>query len=425
MMKRQIFFTLLAFLLLSTVSFAAEDSLKIGVTEGSAVVVLSQDGFDLWTDGSPATSLPDQRVVIEESGGKLVLSGNAGGNLALPTGDWVLFARGEDLDSSRVVIDGTSYRGGATASLYNGRVQGINLVLMDHYLYGVLPKEMSPSWPLEALKAQAIAARNFAESSRSKHAEKGYDLCDTTDCQVYGGMAIEAPATNRAVDETSDLRLYYGDDLVQCYYHANSGGHTASVENVWSRGAAYLVGKPDPYSDGTPSERWSATYTREEIERTLAQAGYRIGDLIAVTVEEVAQDFRVQRITFRGNRDSVTLEKEAVRRIFGYTTFRSIWYEVDFGGNMYMRDAVTSRAGETRGLVVRSIGGDEALGGSLYAATDRGITAVETTGDEITFAGQGFGHGIGMSQWGARTMAEEGATFEEILTFYYTNTEVR
>ncbi len=425
-MKRSwIILSVLTFFLISGVSFAAGEPLKIGVTQGDAVVVLAQSGFDLWVEDTLAGSLPDQRVVIRASGNKLVLTGNAGAQIALPGDDWVLLSSGQGLESSRVVIDGTSYRGGATASLYAGAVEGINRVTMDQYLYGVLPKEMSPQWPLEALKAQAVAARNFAESSRSKHAERGYDLCDTTDCQVYGGMDVEAPATTRAVDETSDLFLYYGEDLVQCYYHANSGGHTASVENVWSRGAAYLVGKPDPYSVGTPSERWSATYTRGEIEAVLEGAGYRIGSLLSVQVEEVARDFRVQRITFTGDRDSVTLEKEAVRRLFGYTTFKSIWYDVDAGGSLYVRDAMTSRAGETRGLVVRSSEGETLLSGSLYAATRGGIRSVETTGDEITFAGQGYGHGIGMSQWGARTMAEEGMTFEEILTFYYTDTEVR
>lgn len=322
---------------------------------------------------------------------------------------------------------GKQYRGGIGANRTTlNDMAVINYVMMDHYLYGILPKEMSGSWPKEALKAQAVVARNFAISSFNKHEDEGYDLCNTSNCQVYGGYGVEASNSNLAVDESSGDLLYYNDELVVGYYHANSGGKTASIEHVWSSSVPYLVSVEDPYSIGSPNSDWVVMMSPSEIQDQLAAKNYFIGSLNAVAVSEVASDGRVQVINFIGTNGTATLKKEEIRKVFGYTAFKSIYFEVLTDGvlsvanssdysKVALSDSKVFNGSTTTPLVSR---------GSVSVLGSEGRETINLTPSTYTFAGHGFGHGIGMSQWGAKKMAEEGFVYEDILYHYYSGTQL-
>ena len=326
-----------------------------------------------------------------------------------------------------VTSGGKEYRGGigANRSALNDMAV-INYLLMDHYLYGILPKEMSGSWPLEALKAQAVVAKSFAISSFGKHGEEGFDLCNTTDCQVYGGYEVEVANSNLAVDETSGDLLYYNDELVVGYYHSNSGGKTASIENVWSASVPYLVSVDDPYSIGAPNTDWVVMMSPREIEEKLQAKNYFVGSLKGVHVREVASDGRVQVIEFIGSKGTASLKKEEVRKVFGYGSFKSIYFEV-------LTDNVLSVANTSEYSKV-SLGDSKVFNGStttplvsrgsVSVLGSEGRKTIELTPSTYTFVGHGAGHGIGMSQWGAKKMAEEGFTYEHILYHYYSGTQL-
>jgi len=328
---------------------------------------------------------------------------------------------------SVVTYGGTTYRGGiATKRSGTNDMAVVNYLVMDHYLYGILPKEMSANWPKEALKAQAVVARNFSITNFNKHDDEGYDLCNNTHCQVYGGYSVEGVGSNLAVDESTGDLLYYNDELVTSYYHSNSGGRTASIEHVWSAEVPYLVSVNDPYSVGSPNTDWMVMMSPQEIVNKLSNQNYFIGTLKNVHVTDVADDGRVQEIEFIGTKGIAVLKKEEMRKVFGYVAFKSIWYEV-------LTDNIVSVANNQNydkvslpEATVIDVNGVSSLAKNAQvsikgAAQDK---TIEMTPSTYTFVGHGFGHGIGMSQWGAKKMAEDGYSYEDILMHYYTGTHL-
>ncbi|GAU78565.1 SpoIID/LytB domain-containing protein [Fusibacter sp. 3D3] len=368
----------------------------------------------------------------------------------------------------------------------------INRVTMSEYLYGVLPKEMSGDWPLEALKAQAITASNFVYTSGAKHAALGFDVCTTTDCQVYGGYSVEKPTSNQAVDLTVGIGLYYQDALASCYYHSNSGGETDDISQIWSGDLPYVKGVVDGYSLNAPNATWKLELSTSEIQQKLEAAGYQIGTLTDIRIQERTDHGRVTKLDFVGTSGTATLLKEKARSVLGYTVLKSMSFSFNptFTDYQYVdASKVTSPVATSRGgtttqrqtiVVSTSNGKSEVALDNLYAITGQGISLVEgsaahdgtkvssivtnvtstvpestqavatqtavtqtqasilPTGSQfikesnvnvssgtVTFYGRGYGHGLGMSQWGAKKMAEMGFTFDQILTHYYPGTHVR
>lgn len=313
----------------------------------------------------------------------------------------------------------------------------VNRLYMNEYLYGVLPKEMSGDWPIEALKAQAIAARNFALVNRGKHADQGFDLCTTTDCQVYGGYNVEKANSNLAVDETLGEYLVYDGDLVSCYYHSNSGGQTEDIENIWSGSLPYIKGVSDPYSIGQPNTDWTLHLTAAQIEKTLSSAGYVIGTYQGARIDQFSDNGRVTKITFLGSNGQATLLKEEMRKYFGYTTLKSMYFSfgekpVDSHVSVMASDGMVSMNQDN--LAVISSEGVSDLtdtpywfdGRTLYTPQNQSSVERETVsnGPLLTLYGHGYGHGLGMSQWGAKAMAEAGFDYKSILTHYYQGTQI-
>jgi len=193
-----------------------------------------------------------QKFDIYDWGGKFLVSMTAGsGN----------FIGASNTNNSIVKANNKSYRGFIYFVTNNNRIDVVNHVSIQDYLYGVIPREM-PTWntPIESLKAQAVTARSYAVINRNKHFSLGYGLCDTVDCQAYGGYDGEEANANKAVDETKDKVVTYNDNIVATYFHANSGGHTEDAGEVWSTTRPYLVGVKDPYSENTIGSTWNIPF---------------------------------------------------------------------------------------------------------------------------------------------------------------------
>lgn len=296
---------------------------------------------------------------------------------------------------------------------------------MDNYLYGVLPKEMSGDWPLEALKAQAVAARNYAMVNFGKHSNHGFDICNTTDCQVYGGYDVEKSGSNQAVDETTGKLLKYNGQIVQTYYHSTSGGQTENIENIWSSSLPYIVGTYDPYSVGAPNTDWELSYTHKEIENILSSKGHYIGTLKDVQIDGVSENGRVQKLIFVGSKGTAEFVKEKARALFGYTTLKSMWFEL---GNKPMVTVVSrgsyNRTDLSTSKYITSDGVESGSGSSFVVTDGTELSRLSFSTGKVVFNGHGYGHGLGMSQWGAKAMAEQGFTYEEILKHYYKDTNI-
>ena len=345
-----------------------------------------------------------------------------------------------------------------------GNLHVYNVVDLEDYVKGVIPFEMNRSWPLAALEAQAICARTFACGRTRHYNAYGFDVCSEVDCQVYygfsGGSNGPNERTNAAVDNTAGMMLYFNGELVKsAVYHASNGGATENVENVWTSQLGYLRGKEDPYETQTnlPSSyrSWSVTYTADELEQILTLKGYGIGTVRDVYISAYTDVGNVRQVTIVGSKGTVTFSGENARTIFYSSAMgksvRSMRFTISGGSNptatqkpntttgnaVYVNDSQT-KLDQLSGVAVLSGSGTKSTlnGTSFTVLTSSGLTTVKSGNNDnptvvtppaassgggvYTITGSGSGHNLGLSQYGAKAMAELGYTFDEILHFYYT-----
>lgn len=428
--------------------------LYYGETAKTSYTLTSATGFLLGSatsEGfSPTLPLPaytELTATIE--GNYVALRGNNG---ELVSSDIGINGSIYPLDTaagSGIVLNSKAYRGGFLFTVsQSGKLNAINHVTMDEYLYGVIHKEMGQSNPLEALKAQAVSARSFAALNTGQHSAEGFDLCGTIHCQVYDGRSAEYPSTIQAVNETSGLRIFEGSEPVVAYYHKNSGGHTQNSAEVWSATTGYLSGKPDPYS---PSYPWTITMPFDVLKSKLEASGYDPGTIRSVRIGGRNSASAVSSLIIDGAHGVITLEKEKIRTVLGTTLVRSRHFVI---GNTYpdtksigsgtiaitlTNDKTSSKASAS--VYVLSATGKATLKPLTELYLSNGTKtmppvilpsgnqvfddSVPATGGTLTLSGQGWGHGVGMSQDGAIAMAKMGFDFRQILNYYYTGIEVK
>lgn len=332
-------------------------------------------------------------------------------------------------------INGKRYRGSALFKRSdNNNMTVINRVGLNEYLYGVVPREMSGSWNIEALKAQAIAARNYAIMNMGKYKKYGFDLTDDTFSQVYGGYSSEHSNSNRAVDETRGQIMVCDGRVVSALYHSNSGGKTEDSENVWSNKVSYLRGVEDKYSLGYPNDNWSVSMTKEDIQNKLSKNKVDIGMITDVKIEELSENDRVIKIKFVGTNGEKEYTKDSTRTILG---LKSNYYDIvkaqGSGGSeifyIYSTDGNEERSDLSDVYAITSDGIKDINNNTniyLIGNNDtRPLKLGDVISDKYTLNGHGWGHGLGMSQWGAKNMAEQGFSYEDILKHYYTGIEIQ
>ncbi len=283
------------------------------------------------------------------------------GARAHPVGAWIELTP----DGGTIAHDGRVFRGGLRVEAVEGGLRLVNALPLEAYLRGVVPAEMSASWPLEALKAQAVAARSYTLASLDPTG--AYDLCATDRCQVYRGVAAEHPRSDRAVAETEGIVIAVNGVPAAAYYHADSGGVVASSAEVWGRALPYLPSRTD-VPVVSPHRAWSADLDPSRLAAALASEGASVGTPDGLTVLERSGSGRVARVAFDGSSGRAVVEGPALTRV--------------------LRDA---------GLK---------------------STRIVVTGS-LSVRGDGWGHGVGMSQYGARALAERGYDYGRILAFYY------
>ena len=342
---------------------------------------------------------------------------------------------------------GSRYLGGFEYPCGGRSLDVINVLDLEQYVRGVLPSEMSPSWDLEALKAQAVCARTYAVMT-TKHGSDGFDLCATTHCQAYSGVGSATASTDRAVEETAGECLYYDGELAQAYYHSSDGGATEDAENVWGTDVPYLRGREDPYEAqiSIPNYSWTVTYTWEELTWILQNSGYDIGDVVDAYVSETTDLGNVYSVTFVDSRGNTLVRTgDNARMAFYSTTFGKNVPSLRFtisggtsgGGSGLAVNSGSNTIASLDGVSVISGGGDRSrLEGERHTAISASgretVSGGRSSGghgtasrDGITVTGTGNGHNVGMSQYGARAMAEAGYDYIDILEFYFTGIDVR
>lgn len=266
------------------------------------------------------------------------------------------------------------YRGRITLRADGDALVAINHVGIEEYLYGVVTKESVPSWPAEALKAQAIASRTYALYQVQHRRDRPYDMVDDEGSQVYGGVAGEHASGRQAVDATRGMVLTYRDRPIYAMFTSNTGWHTGDPKFVFDQPLAYLQAVPDPYSPGEQLGRWTRTHSAGDLQRALSSIGVKLGPIRAIRPQLTCPSGRIIRVAIEDDK-----------------------------GEHVMR---------TRPTLGRALKLPEIL------------LDIRRDGDKFVFAGGGFGHGIGMSQWGAKNMASKGFAAKDILAFYYRGAEL-
>ena len=277
--------------------------------------------------------------------------------------------------------DNKSYRGALRLLPRKGSLQLINRITVEEYLQGVVPEEMPAEWNPEAVKAQAVAARTYALRQRKRHAKEGFDVCATTHCQQYGGVAVERAAASRAVKETSGEVLESHGALVDALFHTDSGGMTENSEDVWGSRIDCLRAAKEVRTETYP---WEKNITVEKFSELLAKRGKNIGtlkkiELSPIKIGKASKDRtvsgRVKQVTFVGKNGKASITGNDLRSMLG-------------------------------------------LKSTLFGMTmNRNVLFIK---------GYGWGHGLGMSQHGAKAYADsEHYDYKKILQHYYRGAELK
>ena len=339
-------------------------------------------------------------------------------------------------DKAQTWFKGYKYYGGFEYNRVNGNdISVINYVTEDDYAKGVVPYEVNPTWHEEVLKVQALCAKSYAQNCIGKHKSQGFDICDTTHCQVYNGTNQATAKSNAACDAVSGQYVIYDGKIANTFFHASSGGHTEDVENIWGSKIDYLRGVPDEYLKYTssPYENWSYKLSLDKITQILKSKGYSVTKITDFYVSKYSKYGNVLQLAF--------VDQTYGRKTVSGDTARTLLNSSTHGVTIYShRYTVTSdSAGVYIGnRQVKSLSDIFAMGAELVkkaltgnwneikVLSKNGVSTISTgTGSsDIVIQGSGSGHNIGMSQWGARGMAEKGINYIDIIKHYFTGVEV-
>ncbi|HEY9751872.1 MAG TPA: SpoIID/LytB domain-containing protein [Coleofasciculaceae cyanobacterium] len=363
---------LLWFIMIAPAQAALE--LRVGIQSGSEQVKVGSSTKAVVRDGTgrPLGEIAAMNAFMAKSDqGKVVLDRWQSGQI------WVEPAAG-----GYVFIGDRWYRGRALVIPTSKGLTAVNYVDLEHYLYSVLGGEMSGTWPQEALKAQAVAARSYALYSRQRAANAPFDLGDTAAWQVYRGISDESVGTQAAVNATRDQVLTYQGQIIEAVFHSSAGGCTENVEDVWVQPLPYLRSVKEPFTEKSPVAQWTQTFSQSELSNLIAD----VGTVLSLQPEKTTACGRVV---------SMRVEGDKGRRVISGDT---------------LREALNLKS-------------------TLFVITPQTATTASksvTASASVLFqvSGRGFGHGLGLSQWGAHNLANQGATYQQILMFYYTNTQL-
>jgi stage II sporulation protein D len=351
-------------------------------------------------------------VEVVDEGGRLLARLRTGGGWTVRRTPGGVEAEGQETvrarellvfrptDDGLIRVDGRAYRGAVLLRQGTRGVTVVNVLDLETYLLGVVPREIGAGRPAEevdAVKAQAIAARTYAIRHLRRRADLGFDLYATVMDQAYGGADVEDPVSTRAVQDTRGQILVYRGEPIEAYYHSTCGGRTAALEEVWP-------GEPRPYlrsvSDARPGGgwycetsnrfRWTERWNREELAAALSRGLRERGAAEAAVT-------RVDYLRLSGRTPSGRAETLVMGTNLGEHRVR----------------------GDSVRWMLRP-DPDRILNSTAIALEVHGRGEVE----DLVVQGQGWGHGIGMCQVGALGRARDGHSYRDILSTYYPGTDI-
>jgi stage II sporulation protein D len=275
--------------------------------------------------------------------------------------------------SEGISLDRKDYPGRMRVLRQGNGLLVVNIVDLDTYVKAVVPSEMLPTWPQEALKAQAVVSRSFILFNVLRNQQKDFDITSST--QIYNPEKRD-PRTDQAVDATANIVLFYRDELLLPYFSACCGGFTEYAKNVWGGEGVFPPTVECPYCRGAPDYRWQARMPLSELRRKL-----RFADMNS------ARSIAIHRRSSSGRRiTALKIQGSNGDKIIGINQFRMM------------------------------------LGPNLIRS---GFFDMKVEDNTMTFTGRGWGHGVGMCQRGAKVLADRGESFKSVLRHYFPGARTR
>ncbi|NNF59199.1 MAG: SpoIID/LytB domain-containing protein [Rhodothermaceae bacterium] len=339
-------------------------SVVLRAVDGPASVMLDRDGV------VAATLQPGETAEVERLHDRLRLTMPA---LTIQAGVVELIPNPDAHLTVRTRSQRRAYPGRLVVEGAGDALRLVNHAPLPRYVASVVASEYPFPEP-EGVKAQAVLARTYA--LRHLDPEAPFDLVDDTRAQVYRGLDATTPVSRAATQDTRGEVLTYRDELADATYYSSSGGHTAGNEEVWNgRPVPYLRPRPDPYDADAPDHRWTTTAASAEVLRALSRRFG--GSVTGIDITRRTASGRVARVRLHGGRTptiSGAQFRSTINAALGIRTIRSTHFTVERDGSRYL------------------------------------------------FHGRGFGHGVGMSQYGARGLARSGRSYRDILAYYFEGT---
>lgn len=338
--------------------------------------------------GDIRVAIADGLKTVEVGGGPMMVSDLTGRSVVNDSPTWlratlkngVIEVAGRRVDGLRLApadvaflrVNDREYPGALEILKGGDGLTLVNELPLEDYLAGAVKAEAGDKMPLEMLKAQAIVARTYAAYHRRLNAEKAYHLVASTLNQQYVGRVPADSVVWTAVRETAGQVLLWQGELFPAFYHTDSGGYTEDPRVVFAASNMPAL-KPVrvEFPSESPHRRWRLELPLAELSAALLRGGISIGRVVALDVLERSVSLRVARIAVRGTAGTVTLRGNDLRRLVGYDTLKSTLF------------------------------------------------AVAVVGPVARFVGRGYGHGVGLDQWSAKTMADQGYTAQRIVLYYY------
>ena len=340
-----------------TAPLPRQEAIRVAIIKGGDSVRIDGDGL-LAADGKGEPLRLTFPALVRHAGGYLSVGGRTVDRLTVAS-------------PLAIQVNGKRYRGTIEIAPADRGVLVVNELPLEDYLVGLINCEISSQWPIESVKAQAVVARTYACYQKRARAGAPYHLESSVLDQVYDGCEIEDSRAARGVRETAGEILTYGGQPIQAFYHSNCGGRTEVAENVWGVRLPYLRSVDCAYCATNPSIRWEYAIPLKKLESLLRGSGIKVSGLRDIREGKRNESGRLIDLSIVSAGGATTVTAVNFRKIVGYAAIKSTNF------------------------------------------------TVRLTGDSARFSGAGYGHGVGLCQWGAKQRASDGFTYREILAYYY------
>ena len=426
--------------------------MRVLVAEASTLRLRADGRQRLELSGLGGEPLQLSRLLIKSSHGQWLIESPELGRRSLPrTARLTIHSR----DPRGIWLGQRRYSGELRLVSREGRIQVVNHLGIESYLASVVGSEMPQDWPMAALQAQAVAARTYALRQRGRNGS--FDLKATVASQVYQGLESATPRTREAVDSTRSLVMVHGGKLISAVFHSSSGGATEPSGEVWRNQLPYLVSVRD-HDQNSPVHRWEQRFDTRQLKKAFRETG----GLQRLEVLQTSSTGRLRAVRVRGPRGALEITGRELRQRLGLksTMVSFNWLAqapvaavpatshlpstaaaVPAPTTSRMRDRAVL-IGVWRDSATGSVDVESKGPASLPATSSAArpgvmpppppplelsplVTRGGGTKRVLAVRGRGFGHGVGMSQWGARGLAEQGADFRQILQHYYRGVTIR